>query len=109
MKRIYFKRLKGKPNPDPYNMCMDIYDNCLVRNQDGSYEVICQNKVGFKEISGFFRRYILMTTECDEVNLTVHIPAGYILSVTKTQIPQLIPNLCPSNKLKKRFTITKEL
>jgi len=102
MKRIYFKKLKGKINPNPYNMSMDIYDNCLIQNKDGSYEIKCDNIFDFKEVSGFFRRYILMTTECDEVNLTVHVPAGYILSVHKKLISQSIANfVCQKNKFKK--------
>ena len=81
MKVFYFKKIKGKVNPNPLDLSLSVESKLVTKNHNGSYSIKCNNLLEYKKALNFFRRYIFLGTEEDYETFKIYIPKGYILTV----------------------------
>ena len=81
MKVFYFKKIKGKVNPNPLDLLLSVESKLVTKNHNGSYSIKCNNLLEYKKALNFFRRYIFLGMEEDYETFKIYIPKGYILTV----------------------------
>ena len=81
MKVFYFKKIKGKVNPNPLDLSLSVESKFVTKNLNGSYSIKCNNLLEYKKALNFFRRYIFLGMEEDYETFKIYIPKGYILTV----------------------------
>ena len=84
MKVFYFRKIKGKINPNPLDLSLSVESKLVTKNLNGSYSIKCNNLLEYKKALNFFRRYIFLRTEEDYETFKIYIPKGYILTVMDT-------------------------
>lgn len=84
MKVFYFRKIKGKINPNPLDLSLSVESKSVTKNLNGSYSIKCNNLLEYKKALNFFRRYIFLGTEEDYETFKIYIPKGYILTVMDT-------------------------
>ena len=81
MKVFYFKKIKGKVNPNPLDLSLSVESKLVTKHLNGSYSIKCNNLLEYKKALNFFRRYIFLGMEEDYETFKIYIPKGYILTV----------------------------
>lgn len=81
MKVFYFKKIKGKINPNPLDLPLSVESKLVIKNLNGSYSIKFNNLLEYKKALNFFRRYIFLGMEEDYETFKIYIPKGYILTV----------------------------
>lgn len=81
MKVFYFKKIKGKINPNPLDLSLSVESKLVTKNLNGSYSIKCNNLLEYKKATNFLRRYIFLGMEEDYETFIIYIPKGYILTV----------------------------
>lgn len=81
MKVFYFKKIKGKVNPNPLDLSLSVESKFVTKNHNGSYSIKCNNLLEYKKALYFLRRYIFLGMEEDYETFKIYIPKGYILTV----------------------------
>ena len=81
MKVFYFKKIKGKVNPNRLDLSLSVESKLVTKNHNGSYSIKCNNLLEYKKALNFFRRYIFLGMEEDYETFKIYIPKGYILTV----------------------------
>ena len=84
MKVFYFKKIKGKVNPNPLDLSLSVESKLVTKNHNGSYSIKCNNLLEYKKATNFLRRYIFLRMEEDYETFIIYIPKGYILTVMDT-------------------------
>ena len=80
MKRFYFKKLKGKVNPNPRRFTLDIYERYLTE-EDKVHVIHCLNRVDFNKTLNFLKMHIFLNISTDDKELLIYMPKSYILMV----------------------------
>ena len=80
MKNFYFKRLKGKVNPNPHKITLGIKEERLTE-EDRSYVIHCINRIEFNKTLNFLKTHIFLNISTDDKELLIYMPKSYILMV----------------------------
>ena len=81
MKVFYFKKIKGKINPNPLDLSLSVESKLVTQNHNGSYSIKCGSLLDYTKTLNFLRRYIFLGMEEDYKTFKIYSPQGYILTV----------------------------
>ena len=91
MKKIYFKKIKGRVNPSPNEFTLLIEED-NIREDKNAFTIAYTNFLEYKRMLIFLKRYIFMQLDSDDRKMEIYMPKSYILCIKTVRNP-LVSNL----------------